>query len=386
MARVLALMGSGETSPTMVTTHRRLAAPDAVLLDTPYGFQENAADISRRAIDYFAGSVGLSVRVGTPVEVAGAGWVFAGPGSPTYALRRWRADGTAAALRDRVLTRPGVTVLASAAACTAGERALPVYEIYKAGVDPHWLPGLGLLPALGLPATAVPHYDNAEGGTHDTRFCYLGERRLAALERELPDGGAVLGIDEHTALVLDLDADTAAVTGRGGVTVRREGRSTVLPAGTTVPLRVVRAALRGAGELAPTAAPTLVPAPARSPLGELAAACLAAFEAAAGRRDGNGMGRAVLELEAALDAWAADLEEDDEQATAARPLLRGLIGRLGTAAGDGTALVDGVLELRSGLRRSGRYAEADELRRALTRAGVEVADAPDGPHWRTRQT
>src|SRR6266571_3494942 len=33
--------------------------------------------------------------------------------------------------------------------------------------------------ALGV---VIPHYDNAEGGTHDTRFCYLGERRLAALE------------------------------------------------------------------------------------------------------------------------------------------------------------------------------------------------------------
>src|SRR6266487_6747611 len=66
--RVLAIMGSGETSPTMVTVHKALAARlvggarSAVLLDTPYAFQENAADISAKSQAYFARSVGLRVR------------------------------------------------------------------------------------------------------------------------------------------------------------------------------------------------------------------------------------------------------------------------------------------------------------------------------------
>ena len=44
--RILAVMGSGETSPTMVTTHKAMAARlpagrrAAVLLEAPYGFQE----------------------------------------------------------------------------------------------------------------------------------------------------------------------------------------------------------------------------------------------------------------------------------------------------------------------------------------------------------
>lgn len=394
--RVLALMGSGETSPTMVTVHRALAArlgpgADAVLLDTPYGFQENVHTISRRARAYFADSVGLAVRLGEPEDVRRAGWVFAGPGSPTYAMRRWAEDGVADALRERVLAGPGVTVLASAAACTAGARTLPVYEIYKAGADPHWQPGLELLPLLGLPATVVPHYDNAEGGTHDTRFCYLGERRLAPLERQLPAGGAVLGVDEHTALVLDLDVGTAAVHGRGGVTVRRHGDSTVLPAGSTVGLEVLRSALTGTGS-----APLLAAAPVPEPraegtamLGDVAAACRAAFEAAAAGRDGAGMARAVLELEAAIETWSGDMEEDDQEANAARPLLRGLVGRLAAAAGaaeeerrrwDG--LVEDVAAIRADLRRTGQFAVADELRRALARAGVHVADDREGSRWR----
>ena len=80
----------------------------------------------------------------------------------------------------------------------------------------------------------VPHYDNAEGGTHDTRFCYLGERRLARLEGELPDDVFVLGIDSHTALLLDFESGRASVEGIGGVTVRVAGRSRVLADGAVL--------------------------------------------------------------------------------------------------------------------------------------------------------
>ena len=49
--RVLAIIGSGETSPTMVTVHRELlsrlglSSPQAIALATPYAFQENAPDV-----------------------------------------------------------------------------------------------------------------------------------------------------------------------------------------------------------------------------------------------------------------------------------------------------------------------------------------------------
>ncbi|MFD2353107.1 hypothetical protein ACFSTC_33200 [Nonomuraea ferruginea] len=100
MPGLLVLMGSGETSPTMVEVHRAAArrlrpGARAVLLDTPYAFQENAADISARARRYFARSVGLDVEVAP--GVAGADWVFSGPGSPTYALDRWTHSGVARA-------------------------------------------------------------------------------------------------------------------------------------------------------------------------------------------------------------------------------------------------------------------------------------------------
>ena len=238
MAGVLVIMGSGETAPTMVKPHRAIfetlaerAGEDAraVVLDTPYGFQSNADDISAKAVGYFAASVGRSVEVvswRTPpppglareralAALAGASWVFAGPGSPTYTLRQWRDTPVPAALAQ-VLDRDGVVLFASAAALTLGSHTVPVYEIYKAGFDPHWVPGLDLVrAATGLPAVVIPHYNNAEGGHHDTRFCYLGEGRLAAMERELPEESFVLGVDEHTAVLLDLATRTASVVGNG---------------------------------------------------------------------------------------------------------------------------------------------------------------------------
>ena len=50
--RILAIMGSGETAPTMAKVHRALferfepRAAGATLIDTPYGFQENADDLT----------------------------------------------------------------------------------------------------------------------------------------------------------------------------------------------------------------------------------------------------------------------------------------------------------------------------------------------------
>jgi hypothetical protein len=403
-------MGSGETSPTMVTVHRALAArlpagqPAAVLLDTPYAFQENAADVSARAKAYFARSVGLDVSIAggaTPGEVASvrtADWVFSGPGSPSRALRGWQDSGIAQALHDRIAARNVVTVMASAAAAAIGCSALPVYEIYKAGADPHWLAGLDLMSAYGLRVAVIPHYDNAEGGTHDTRYCYLGERRLVRLERELAAGTAVLGIDEHTAMIIDLDAGQVEIAGRGALTVRRSGNSTVLPHGTVVPLADLQSLARhGPGTsvfpgASPRAAPPGSPDPAAgspAPLTDITEAATGHFDAAAARRDVPAMVTAILDLEQAISDWTADTDQD-QGTPQARAVLRGLISRLGDIAATAPAADPGerlaaaagpLLSLRSDLRAQGLYPAADRIRDALAAAGLQVSDTDDGPRW-----
>jgi hypothetical protein len=407
-ARVLAIMGSGETSPTMVTIHKALAERlgpgphTAVLLDTPYAFQENAADISARSQAYFARSVGLKVDVTgsatgqNPLAIRSSDWVFAGPGSPSYALRQWRGTQVPEALRDRIAAGTGVTIIASAAAAAMGFLAVPVYEIYKVGEDPHWLEGLDLLGILGLKVAVIPHYDNAEGGTHDTRFCYLGERRLEVLERELPADSAVLGVDEHTALVFDLETQLVEVLGKGAATVRKAGISTVLRPDSAITLSDLRELIaKGTSARTPAAAPADQP-PAAAPeaqetpseLPELTRAAETQFEAALRDRSSSALVAAILDLESAIEAWATDTDENDN-ADRARAVLRGLVVRLGQAAERGLTdpaerlapAIGPLIELRAALRKDGAYQAADEIRSALAAAGIELRDSPDGTGW-----
>ena len=385
----------------MVTVHKALVArlgpgtPDAVLLDTPYAFQENAADVSARARSYFAASVGLAVTTlaggADPMRVRSADWIFAGPGSPSYALARWRGHPVGDALRDRVASGTGVTVLASAAAATVGLAAVPVYEIYKAGADPHWLDGLNLLAAISLPVAVIPHYDNAEGGTHDTRFCYLGERRLAAMEQDLPEGAAVLGIDEHTAVIFDLSAETAEVLGRGGLTIRRAGVSNALTAPAVVSLAQLRSMIRTGESAAAVPSPMMAePAEELLPLADLTHRAETRFEEALGESDAASMITAILDLEDSIHSWTADTEED-QGGSQARAVLRGLITRLGDAVAEGLRdpaerfgpVVDPLLALRSALRAEGRYQDADVIRDALTGSGIKISDDPTRTRWST---
>jgi hypothetical protein len=409
MARLLTIMGSGETAPTMVKVHRSLierVGTPAVLLDTPYGFQENADDISARAQEYFLQSVGTPIglvefRRGDVDPVAAATavarlrearYVFAGPGSPTYALRQWDGTPIPAALAD-VLTGTGCVTFASAAALTLGVATVPVYEIYKAGETPAWRPGLDLLgTATGLCAAVIPHYDNAEGGHHDTRFCYLGERRLRALESTLPEGAFVLGVDEHTGAIVDLDAGTVTVVGLGVVTVRADAASTTFPSGTVLGLDDVRAAAVGRpgalGVRPPPPAPERAAAVTPSPLLADAARLDAAFTDAIARRDVAGAVAAILELEQVLVDWSADTLQSDEP-DRARAVLSSMIVRLGelavTGARDPRAVVapfvETLLDVRAAAREADDFATADTIRGELAAAGIEVRDTPGGAEW-----
>jgi hypothetical protein len=435
-------MGSGETSPTMVKTHRELLARvdgsgPAVLLDTPFGFQANAADLTARAQGYFKESVGASLEIASfrssdeigSVEyehtlslLRSAGYVFAGPGSPTYALAQWRDSAIPAVLRSK-LVDGGCVVFASAAALTMGVVTVPVYEIYKVGAAPVWAEGLDLLAEAGLRAAVIPHYNNAEGGNHDTRFCYLGEPRLSLLEATLPDDAFVLGIDEHTGLILDLDDGTATVVGNATVTIRANGRSHELESGTTLPtadLRNLADQLR-ANDEPPTAPagggpyggapvggtreaggsppgriregqdPPPGPSPAGStptPLRAAIDAHAAAFDDAMERRDVDAAAQATLDLEAELHAWSADPTQSDD-VDHGRSTLRSMVARLAAVAVTGAQdprdvvgpFVDALLDLRTQARSERRFGDADAVRDALVGLGVEVRDGPAGTEW-----
>ena len=418
LPRILTIMGSGETAPTMMKTHRALVerlgeAPRAVVLDTPYGFQENAPELATRAQDYFRKSVGLTIEVAGLQQVQGAddlvlaqglsrvrdaNYLFAGPGSPTYTLRQWANSPVPGEILDK-LRHGGIVTFASAAALTLGRYTVPVYEIYKVGEDPYWLDGLDLLAEMNLHVAVIPHYDNAEGGHHDTRFCYLGERRLRILEEQLPDGVHVLGIDEHTGIVIDLDTEQVTVVGNGTITVRVRGESTVYPTGSELHLDNLRSpgSAQGGGASRQTAhapAATTTPPPSGAERPSLAAdtaRCERAFNEAIDARNAEDAARAVLELESSIHAWSADTNQS-EDGDRARAALRSMIVKLGLAASGGLAdprlvvgpFVDGLLAIRAIVRAEKRYDLSDVVRDQLLAAGVEVRDTKEGVQWEMR--
>jgi hypothetical protein len=394
----------------MVPTHRMISRllpspARATLLDTPYGFQENAPELASKAVEYFNTSINMKLDVAgltslidadaLTVErglqlVADAHYVFAGPGSPTYALRQWSGSPLAGLLVKK-LRDGGVVTFASAAALTLGKFTLPVYEIYKAGADPYWLEGLNILGEIGINAVVIPHYNNAEGGHHDTRFCYMGERRLSAMERELAEEIFVLGIDEHTGLVLDLDANTATVVGKGVVSLRLRGNTSEIASGEVFSIDRLRnpwSDSQTSVAVAITESAPVVIETVDSNLRQATDRLNDAFAAALIAGDADAAARAALELDDAIASWSADTLQSDD-AEYARSVLRSMVTRLAGAATGGLRdprevvgpFVQILLDLRAQVRADKRFDLSDMIRDRFTEINVEVRDTPQGVEW-----
>jgi hypothetical protein len=240
------LFGSGETSASGQKVFdwlfRRLDQPLRVsILETPAGFELNSAQVAQRIADFLAERLQNYTPQVTllPARRRGTAWspdepevvapllrsdvIFLGPGSPSYAVRQLRDSLAWHMLLSR--HRLGAALaLASAATIATGAFALPVYEIYKVGEDPHWKPGLDLFADFGLKLVVMPHWNNSDGGSElDTSRCFMGQERFAALHAMLPADAVVLGLDEHTALAVDWAGSACHVLGRGSVTVLRDG-------------------------------------------------------------------------------------------------------------------------------------------------------------------
>ena len=418
LPRILAIMGSGETAPTMVTTHRRLTSllpspVKAVVLDTPYGFQENAPELATKAVEYFKTSINVDLVVAglvrlhdthiaaDPVAIerglralSDADYIFAGPGSPTYALRQWAGSSVARIIIDK-LNNGGIVTFASAAALTLGKATVPVYEVYKVGQDVQALDGLDILAAIGINAAVIPHYDNTEGANHDTRFCYLGEARLQMFESLLDEDTYVLGVDEHTGLVIDLDAATASVVGNSNVTIRLRTESFVYPTGSVIPLSLLQSPtslLTGSGEVSSShsIAPSPV-APAAAQANSLDAVLdesIQQFDQAMQQRDALAAARAALSLEQAMQDWSIDTLQSDVLVRS-RSALRSMISQLGDAAIGGVRdprevvapYIEAMLSVRATVRAEKRFDLSDVIRDVFASLNIEVRDTPAGAEW-----
>jgi hypothetical protein len=199
---------------------------------------------------------------------------------------------------------------------------------------------------FGLNCVVIPHYDNQEGGNYDTSRCYLGERRLALMEKELPPGVATLGVDEHTALLLDLESDTLQVLGKSHGYWRLNGEVRVLENGSATPLEELRTL-----EVVDISVESSTPV--EKAIGEPSDLAQTVLDGGSG----------------AVEALAQLVQ---------------LSATGGAGFIDPTSLVEGVLAARVNARANGQYGLADELRDALVQAGIDVQDTPQGTSWSLR--
>jgi peptidase E len=409
---MIVLMGSGELTATMVEVHKEIlsrigSSPTAAFLDTPAGFQLNADQLSQRAVEYFRSRVQYPMSVvsfkskDVPAfeaqeafrSLKESDYVLVGPGSPTYAVKQWTGTPVPEIITD-IIRNGGCLVAASAAALTIGRLTMPVYEIYKVGQEPHWVEGMNILAPYGLNYVVIPHWNNAEGGNHDTRCCFIGEARFNALVKLLPSDVGIVGLDEHTACIMDFDREEAVVRGIGSVTIRRRGGEKRFRRGESFPLRIMREdETETAGHEGVVTEPGPSPSAAEREGDEgtfwkTVHSLEESFHKGL-ETDARDAANAVLDLDRAV--WQAQQDlENVEFITQARDLLRELIVLLGTRLASLpqsreeclAPLVEKLLLLRDTFRHSKQWQEADAVRVCLSEAGITVEDTPEGSRWR----
>ncbi len=255
----IAFLGSGETSLAGGRIFENLARfiPDPLhvsILETPAGFELNASLVAGRVAEF------LKTRLQNykpvidliPARKQGTDFspdnleilkplltsnlIFMGPGSPTYVVRQLR--GTLAWEIIRARHRLGATLaFASAATISVGAWALPVYEIYKVGEDVHSKEGLNLFADFGMNLSFVPHWNNAEGGIDlDTSRCFMGIERFEQWRKLLPAENTIIGLDEHSGIIMDFEKGTCDVHGVSSVSVMKSTSMEIYPSGANFSL------------------------------------------------------------------------------------------------------------------------------------------------------
>lgn len=341
---LVVLIGSGETAPAAGQVYEALAEHlgpkfTAAVLETPAGFELNAGGVARKVADYLtlrlqnyrANVVCVPARrQGEPFSTNNpeilsplleSQLIFAGPGSPTYTVRQLQ-DSLA---WKYILARHrlgAALVFASAASIAIGKLALPVYEIYKVGEDPHWKPGLDLLGGYGLSLVVFPHWNNADGGPDlDTSHCFMGIERFELLRAQLSPEISILGIDEHTAVIMNLIEGVCHVVGRGAAHVLRQGEEWAWGEGEAFSLEV-----------------------------------MGNFKELVSPEEGIG-----------AEIWQEALAREKERIAAASSEMTPPVE------------IELLVQERERARKQGQWGEADRIRAQLARFGWEVRDTPSGP-------
>ncbi|MBT3321746.1 MAG: cysteinyl-tRNA synthetase [Anaerolineae bacterium] len=250
----IAFLGSGETSLAGGRIFESIIKeidhpPQIAIMETAAGFELNSAQVAQKVGDY------LQTRLQNykpeihiiPARKRGTKFspdnaeilspllttdlIFMGPGSPTYAVRQLENSLAWDLIRARH-RRGAALIFSSAATIAIGAQALPVYEIFKVGEDIHSKPALNLFADFHLPLSFIPHWNNAEGGADlDTSRCFVGRQRFDRWRKQLPLNQIILGLDEHTGIILDFETQKCRISGVSSITICDGKETEIYPAG-----------------------------------------------------------------------------------------------------------------------------------------------------------
>tara|TARA_B100000676_G_C18060259_1_gene837275 strand:- start:29 stop:1054 length:1026 start_codon:yes stop_codon:yes gene_type:complete len=244
-------LGSGETASAGRILHDQLFKKlskkkiNVAILETPAGFEPNSRQVALEVSDFFIEKLqnyhpdvkiiparrrdgDFSTNSEEIIsDIKTADHIYLGAGSPTYLVKHLENTLALETLHNQHQNGSSIC-LTSASSIAFGKWSLPVYEIFKVGLDLYWQQGLDFFSRFNLDLSIIPHWNNNDGGKKiDTSRCYLGKERVDKLLNMLPIESVVLGIDEHTGLLLDFSKQTVNVVGKGSVHLLQAGNEKI---------------------------------------------------------------------------------------------------------------------------------------------------------------
>jgi cysteinyl-tRNA synthetase len=205
---------------------------------------------------------------------------------------------------------------------------------------------------------------------------------------------SILGLDEHTACIMDLENNEATIKGIGSMTLRRGTAELIFEKGERFSLDVLCGKDAGKVWHDQPAERSAEISSADKPLDsfwENVHASEESFHAGLKQHDLKKSATALLEIDRLI--WQA--HEDHESAefiSQARDILRDMVvflaTRLDEAPLDQAAclapLVNELLALRSKFRQNKKWQEADDIRDSLLKANIIIEDSKDGSQWKLK--
>ena len=207
----------------------------------------------------------------------------------------------------------------------------------------------------------------------------------------LPEEVSIVGLDEHTACIIDLAKEEIRVRGIGTVTLRRSGSERSFTKGQSYPLGILYGEDDGKKWQQNPSSPIASDEPVHTDdaFWEKIHTIQSLFEKSLETNDLEHATNALLELDGTI--WKAQEElENTEFISQGRDILRDMIVLLGTSlsppqrsTADSLApVIEHLISLRNLFRQERKWEAADAIRTCLAKVNIVIEDTADSSRWR----